>query len=709
MKLSHLHIANYRGLKDIKIPLSRFVCIIGENNGGKSSVLQALSLFLSGSPIRRTDFYDEGKQVTIVLKIEGVTDEDLDLLEAGHRVKIRELIVNGTLILVRQYDLDGRSQLGTFNLVPQDQRFTEENISNLLKGTKGPQVRKAVIAKFPELSRQLTGSLTQGEAKEAIQKLANSLPDSAKETQFIALPTGLDKSITPMLPERIYIPAVKDLADDTKTTESTPFGKILAIVTKAIEPLLTSERDVFDELSRKLTRIVTSDGSIRDERLGEIVNIERTIEKYVRESFRNVKLELEIPPPDLKTVLSSARILADDGVKSSLDMKGDGLRRAVVFAVLRAYIEFSRASSAKDKPVNLSAERGYLFLFEEPELFLHPTAQRILFDALGEFSKKHHVVVTTHSPLFLGPRSTATFIRLSKPTDKHAIKPHTKACHIELTDLSPRDEFQIICFENNSAAFFAKRVVLVEGDSDYITFPHIAETLDTRWNCHTSSVAFVRVGGKGSIARYRRFFKRFDVPVFVITDLDTLDDDFEKLEPDTVAASLREKLRQLANEEAKALGPTALPSSPAITKAQGNLGLKQLWEKVRLAKDAFDVDKSKFAELDAAVEEFFSWERKSVRRDIIRKAEIESIRTTKLNLIWQLRNNGVFVLERGALEDYYPAGITGADKPSRAQAFVATCNTRESVIALCPKQICPNTGEERAEFEFMCAAIFDKP
>jgi hypothetical protein len=41
------------------------------------------------------------------------------------------------------------------------------------------------------------------------------------------LPTGIDKSIEPMLPDPIYIPAVKDLADDIKTSESTPFGKIL--------------------------------------------------------------------------------------------------------------------------------------------------------------------------------------------------------------------------------------------------------------------------------------------------------------------------------------------------------------------------------------------------------------------------------------------------------------------------------------------------
>ena len=35
MKLAHLQVSNYRGLRDVSIPLSPFVCITGENNGGK--------------------------------------------------------------------------------------------------------------------------------------------------------------------------------------------------------------------------------------------------------------------------------------------------------------------------------------------------------------------------------------------------------------------------------------------------------------------------------------------------------------------------------------------------------------------------------------------------------------------------------------------------------------------------------------------------
>ena len=72
--------------------------------------------------------------------------------------------------------------------------------------------------------------MNQEAVKKKIHKLAASLPDDQKTLADQPLPTGIDKSIDPMLPDVIYIPAVKDLTDDIKTTESTPFGKILAIL-----------------------------------------------------------------------------------------------------------------------------------------------------------------------------------------------------------------------------------------------------------------------------------------------------------------------------------------------------------------------------------------------------------------------------------------------------------------------------------------------
>jgi putative ATP-dependent endonuclease of OLD family len=709
MKLSKLKVQNYRGLRCVEVPLSSFVCITGENNAGKSSVLQCLSLFLSGSALKKTDYFDEGQEIYIEVTISEVGEADLLLLAEEHRDRIRALLVDDSVTLVRRYGTDGKSQLGYYGMVPKEDRFDPDQVATLVAGKRGAALRDAVLGVFPELAERVTAATTQGVAKDLVEELANGLPADQKELRFKSLPTGVDKSVMPMLPERIYIPAVKDFSDDTKTAETSSFGKILAIVMRVIEPLLAEEADLFDKLSRKLTRVLGGNGELLDERLPEIKRIEDTIQGFVRESFSNVKLEIEIPPPELKTVLSTARILADDGVRGPLELKGDGLRRAVVFSILRSYVELARSADNAGEQVEGRAERGYLLLFEEPELFLHPDAQKILFDALGVFSERNHVVVTTHSPMFLSPKAIATFIRLAKTAEAHVAKPFTRALHVDLTGIKPRDEFQIICFENNSAAFFSKKVVLVEGDSDYIAFPHIMETLDPEWNCRTHSVAFVRVGGKGSIARYRDFFGLFQVPVFVITDLDCLMEGFDKLNPDETANGLREQLILRADEAIAAAGLAPALRARDVTRAQGQTELQRLWDDVRVARAAFEADPEKFAELDAAVDAFFAFEKKNHRRNFIQDAATPELLAAKRTLLWALRKSGVFVLERGALDDYYPTEVTGQDKPTKAQSFISVCDSRDKVVAICPQQTCPDSGRLASEFEFIGEAIFSQP
>ena len=46
MRISSISIRNFRGLKDIEIPLACTTVLIGENNAGKSSVLDCISLTL---------------------------------------------------------------------------------------------------------------------------------------------------------------------------------------------------------------------------------------------------------------------------------------------------------------------------------------------------------------------------------------------------------------------------------------------------------------------------------------------------------------------------------------------------------------------------------------------------------------------------------------------------------------------------------------
>jgi len=256
MRFAELSIANYKALRDVRIPLSRFGCLIGENNSGKSTFLQALSLFFSGSKLARSHFFDESKPIRIAIAFEDIGDADLARLAEEHRPRVAGIVKKGRLVLVRHYGTDGKSTLLFSALMPTDARFSPDNIAALVKGQRAGQAfATKVIQAFNELEGVVDATMNQDAFRQKILELADSIPDEKKEAIDLALPTGIDKSIEPMLPDPIYIPAVKDLADDIKTTESTPFGKILAILLPAVEAKLPEAQKLFAELNEKLNRI----------------------------------------------------------------------------------------------------------------------------------------------------------------------------------------------------------------------------------------------------------------------------------------------------------------------------------------------------------------------------------------------------------------------------------------------------------------------
>lgn len=717
MRMTKLTVTNYKALRDASIPLSHFGCLIGENNAGKSSILQAISLFFSGSKLSAGHYFDESQPIRIELVFEDIGNADLARLVEEHRTRVRDIVKNGRLVLVRSYGTDGKSCLLYNTLIPNDARFSADSIGALVRGQRaGQALVSKVMEKFPELAGKVDTGMNQDAVKQKIQELADSLPDEQKRAADQPLPTGIDKSIVPMLPDPIYIPAVKDLADDIKTTESAPFGRILAILLQAVETKLPDTEKLFEELNSKLNRVVQPDGTVVDGRLEEVKLIESTVEKYVRESFAEVALRITIPPPELKTVFSSARIHANDGVDGLIDSKGDGLRRAIVFSILRSYVElstklaFAPAPAEDAQPQAEPAPASYLLLFEEPELFLHPKAQHILFHALRVFAKEHHVLVTTHSPMFFGPGVTETFVKLRKVSDGEvAAKPFTQVQLVDLSDMNAKDQFQIICFENNNAAFFADTVVIVEGDSDHLLLPRIARTIDPSWDVARVPVLFARITGKGNIRRYREFFTRFGVRVSVIADLDLLVNGFQHIDPDNSLKTARDKL--LAKVDALIAPDTngSKPTGSDARDAHESGELRGLWRCAMQRQVEFKAGICTQDELNQAVEEFFAWQRKSDRLDVLKNSDDSQLLQLKWRLLEMLRAVDVYVLERGAIEQYYPATISGLNKISQALDFCTKVATREAVLSCCGEQEFIRDGllVKEKEFNLIFGSIFN--
>ena len=108
MIFKNIKVENFKGLKDISSPLSKFTCIIGENNAGKSTFIQALLLFIKGTKLTKEDFFDTSKDILISVEIDNIREKDLELIDETHREKFKSNILfdadgKGSIKLARRY------------------------------------------------------------------------------------------------------------------------------------------------------------------------------------------------------------------------------------------------------------------------------------------------------------------------------------------------------------------------------------------------------------------------------------------------------------------------------------------------------------------------------------------------------------------------------------------------------------------------------
>lgn len=178
-----------------------------------------------------------------------------------------------------------------------------------------------------------------------------------------------------------------------------------------------------------------------------------------------------------------------------------------------------------------SEDDGYrLLLIEEPEAHLHPQRQLRLMRFLQEQARpgpegrqQIQVVVTTHSPNLASAAELGSMVLMQGG----------KAFPLAVgeTKLRPSDYGFLQRFLDVTKAnlFFARGVVIVEGDAESIILPTLARLIGRDFTAN--GVSIVNVGSTG-LGRFARIFQRrnpekngvVEVPVACIADLDVMPD-----------------------------------------------------------------------------------------------------------------------------------------------------------------------------------------
>lgn len=668
MRLTHVTIDNFRAHRSTELPLPQLGCLIGENNAGKSSVLHAVQYVLEDRKFTVEDFRDPERPASVALRIEGIDEEDLGRVNETHRDRVREMLRDGVLTIVRSQQPDGKAESKFLKLSPSNETWRQETLTSAIKGKKGAQLRQAAVELLPAMGDILPPGPTQQQVKDAWEKLVKQLPSEELEETPTSYPTGIAQSVKPLLPSVIYIEAVKDASIEARSTGTSAFSKLLELLFTEVADQFGDIDDKFRSVYKKLNRTLNDDGLEVDDRLEAVRNIESTIESFVRSSFPGVTLRMDVPAPTLSMLLSGAELLVNDGHEGSIASKGDGLKRTVLFALLRAYASI-RSTGLNNEVRSDSPRPSYVLLFEEPELYLHPRAQRQLMTALETFSVEHQVLVTTHSPGFFRP-GTQGFARLQKTVDGVSAHP------VDLT-LGHRDAYQILRHENNEAAFFAQSVVLVEGDSDTFTYPHLARLIEPGWDDVDKNIMFVKIDGKGNINRFREFFSNFNIPIHVITDLDALVRGFEQLTQDERLRAEHSRLMGLIGKE---VSDANEPNSKTVRRITGRRYASELWSDAQShLSDWRDAPSDKVARLlDETLSQLFDAGNSDAKLNELAKPSSGLIAAARDALISSLAEENVYVLRRGDLETYCRT-TTGRDKVSTAIEF---CENTKSLASL---------------------------
>jgi putative ATP-dependent endonuclease of OLD family len=358
MKLTRLHIQNFRGIKDLTIALDRDITVlIGENNSGKTSILEALRLGLA--QIKSS-------------KICNFSDYDF------HRDNMKDHISRCEEIRLT-YSWEESKK---YPWAPEISQVLNE----IIVGEEYARINLRVTARYDEENKELKQEWNFLDGQENIfTTKQNFLKDLQK--------------IRPLF----FLSTLRDVKEEfrSKATFWSSFLKIKDIDKTTREKL---EKEL-DKINRK---IVESQQSFKDvekeiEHLSEIISAGKTS-----------PVTVEPAAPDILNSLQHAQVnlLTENNVKIPLANHGSGTQSLSVLLLFSAYLK-TRLAQDIDK----LAEP--IIAIEEPEAHLHPNAVRALWNLLQALPGQK--IIATHSGDILSEIPLHYLRRIKKEGDNTRI------------------------------------------------------------------------------------------------------------------------------------------------------------------------------------------------------------------------------------------------------------------------------------------------
>jgi len=460
LKLRRLDVNGFRSLAAFDISFDEsLTVVVGENDAGKTSLIECLKVVTQGRPVGPDDFTYGVNQLVISVEIDDFVfrkeyrKDGLAVREESFRAYPSRNYVERNLTILSDSSFDASSEAGQSNV---------KEVAKIL----GLTVRSN--SNIENLKTQVISKLSSGE---------ELIIENASFPKFNNIQLdGRQFENVPAFFKEVFLKEKQASIWREQVSEGT-----------TVETFVKSHLEAY---SNEVSRQIQERGIIDKLRM------------FLRD-LTEVKVEPIFYARDLN-VDAKVKFL-ENGNEINIENKGDGTKRRITMALLEFKKEQSRVPN----------DDQTIYLLDEPDTHLHVRAQLELVETVEGFSAGgNQVILTTHSPFIVNAAKPGQIRMLSLINGATAIK------SIHADPVSAARILRALGVENTHL-FFSRQIVIVEGETEenFIPAQYLRQTQHT---LSSGLVKVINVRGVQNIVGFARAILELHDPsrVFVLCDND---------------------------------------------------------------------------------------------------------------------------------------------------------------------------------------------
>lgn len=492
MKLEKVKLKNFRSYREeVVVEFDDITTLIGKNDIGKSTVLEALEIFFNNSTVKISskdaNVHSTDKKVEISCLFSGITSVTIDATNETNLKSEYLLNEEGLLEVKKVYNCALKTPSEEVFIHAFHPDLQMEN--HLIQLTTAKL--KAIVQKHEIELSNVEDKRVNADYRSAI---FNHFCDAKKSAQDISLAKET-KTLWDKL--KLQLPIFTLFQADRSSSDGD--AEVQDPMKLAIREALAEVENELEEIKEKVVKHTMTVTAATLEKLKEMdaTLAESLIPQFVEEPKWNGIFKFSL----------------EDSFGIPINKRGSGVRRLVLLNFFRAASE--RTFSESKRPI--------IYAIEEPETAQHPNNQRMLAEAFLTMSKRDNVqvILTTHVPGFASmmPYDSIRYIDFvnyekiirDSRVDENVLKNVSEVLGVMP---SPVDKAKV------------KLAIVVEGNNDINALKHFSRIVSDKnpliKNLNDNeSVLFIMSGG--SSLKYwviNQYLKSLGIPEFHLIDRD---------------------------------------------------------------------------------------------------------------------------------------------------------------------------------------------